>query len=143
MPEHYLHDLYGDNKECMLLIGSLGFVDGIAIIGLPGFQGYYTLHDMEDYSMSWGPMKGSNSPPLTYDQIPTKPISQAGKPSTLIYWGVLSLYAGGCYLLFSKVIEPDHMKDRWRKNNSAQTEADKVYYNSAMWGYILACIALW
>lgn len=120
----------------MLLVAGVGF--GLTIVGLPGFQGYYTYHNMEEHYMSFAPLEGSKNRPVVEGEMPTRHIFEAGKPdmTKLIVVAVVYLAIIGSVGYF--VLKPEIDK-RWNRNDSTQ----RIYYYGCAWGFVIAAVFVW
>ena len=136
MPEHFLWDISGDGTICNMLFAANNYK--FALFGQPLFHGYYTHHHMEDNYIAFGSLASGGSPPLYFDEVPTKPIAHAGR-SSMEQVLILTVYIFGSVATYYWVLMPP----LYSKYNRDADSTQKAYFDAYTWGYFFICFLIY
>lgn len=95
-PEDYTWDVDGDNHLCLMLIAENNY--NFWIFGQPIFQNYYTIHNMEDSTITFGPLVDSGKAVPPKGVIPGEILRKSKKP------GFVKEYGSSIYLFIMLLI---------------------------------------
>ena len=95
-PDDYTWDVDGDNSLCLMLLAENNY--NFWIFGQPVFQNYYTIHSMEDSTITFGPLVDSGKAIPTLGVIPDEILRGSKKP------GFVKQYGSSLYMFIVLVI---------------------------------------
>lgn len=115
-PEEYLFDVSENQDQSVCHVMVLANSYSFFLVGLPFFQGYYTIHDLEAPSIGYIPHDNSSKDFLVYGEIPDQYLTPIVHNVFLEQgpYVFLALMAALYYFVLMPQVEKSYEKQTWQ-----------------------------